>query len=71
MNLVNIIFKFVSGKRNLIIPRGINKHDKIIVFSTKMEIDVIPIINTIINDMKCMLIGSILGIRNRPITTNI
>ena len=43
MNLVNIIFKFVSGKRNLIIPRGINKHDKIIVFSTKMEIDVIPI----------------------------
>ena len=43
INLVNNTFKAVIGKKNFIIPRGINKHDKITVFNTKMVIDVIPI----------------------------
>ena len=44
INLVNNTFKAVTGIKNLIIPRGINKHDKIIVFNTKMVKDVIPIV---------------------------
>ena len=43
MNFVNNTFSEVIGKKNLIIPKGINKHDKITVLNTKMVIDVIPI----------------------------
>ena len=43
INFVNNTFSEVIGKKNLIIPKGINKHDKITVFNTKMVIDVIPI----------------------------
>ena len=43
INFVNNTFSEVIGKKNLIIPKGINKHDKITVLNTKMVIDVIPI----------------------------
>ena len=43
MNLVNNTFSEVIGKKNLMIPKGINKHDKIKVLITKIVKDIIPI----------------------------
>jgi hypothetical protein len=43
INLVNNTFREVIGKKNLMIPNGINKHDKIAVLNTKIVKDVIPI----------------------------
>ena len=43
INFVNKTFMLVIGKKNLINPRGISRHDKIMVFRVRIVIETIPI----------------------------